>query len=292
MRLPKRPSVSLILATWNGEAYLREQLDSLAVQTVLPMELIVMDDHSSDGTVEILRRFALTSPFPMTMARQLRRVGYERNFADAGRRASGELLLFVDQDDLWHPRKIEVISAHATDLGSGVLVHDFEMFGPDGEAMIPSFFDHLESMGLPRDICVHGCVLAITRACVDQWGWPPTGSGISHDSWFGLLGSATDDRSFLPERLIRHRIHGQNASGWIPKADERMLDLAELLAVEGPSPFDALLELFIGPGNRSWLEPLQTALHDRASPFQEQLAARAIRKLHIVGRWLDRQGSA
>lgn len=281
------PSVSLVLATWNGGGYLRQQLATLSNQTVLPKELVVSDDESSDRTMGILQKFALAAPFPVHIARQPERVGYERNFADAGARATGELIMFVDQDDLWHARKIERFATLATQTTARLLVHDLELFQSEsGETLIPSFFGQLASVGLPKDVCVHGCALAIRRELIDQWGWPPIGSTLSHDCWFGLLASATDDRAFSDRRLIRHRIHGGNTSGWIPQPEDRVPGLAAALAAsDGPYPFDAMLEVFIRSWRRDWLAPLEAALRERASPDQKEAAARAIRKLQVVDQW-------
>jgi glycosyltransferase involved in cell wall biosynthesis len=284
------PSVSLVLATWNGGGYLVQQLTTLARQTVLPKELVVSDDESSDRTMSILEKFARTAPFPVHVSRQPERVGYERNFADAGVRATGDLIMFVDQDDLWHPRKIERFAGFAAQTPARLLVHDLELFQSEsGETLIPSFFGQLASVGLPRDVCVHGCALAIRRGLIEQWGWPPEGSTVSHDCWFGLLASATGDRAFSDNRLIRHRIHHENTSGWIPQPEDRVPELAALLAADEPIPFDGMLEVFIRSWRRDWIAPLQAALRDHALAEQREAAARAIRKLDIVDRWLEAQ---
>jgi hypothetical protein len=63
--------------------------------------------------------------------------------------------------------------------------------------------------------------MAVTRAFVDTWGWPPAESPVSHDFWVALLATAFGQRHNLAESLIDHRLHGGNASGWIPDASSR-----------------------------------------------------------------------
>lgn len=275
------------MATWNGATYLRPQLRSLAKQTLPPAELVVCDDASTDETVPILRRFAEVSSFPVRLFRQGERVGYARNFVNAATHASGELLLFVDQDDVWHPRKVEIVAAASQASGAGVLCHDFEVFESGAGVLLPSFFDHLAAEGLPPEICVKGCATAVRRAFIDQWGWPLGRSGISHDFWLGFLASAVGERAFLPGRLIRHRIHGHNASGWIPTAAGRVPELAAALSAYDPDPTDVMLELVLNPGRQRWIATLQAALRERASAEQTARAERAIGKLGIVDRWLS-----
>jgi glycosyltransferase involved in cell wall biosynthesis len=280
------PKISLVMATWNGAAYLKPQLGSLLVQTQPPFEMIVCDDASEDETTSILSGFIEVAPFPVTVYRRNERIGYARNFSGTLGSTSGEIILFSDQDDLWHPRKIELVAAAMQATGAGVMSHDFTMFQHDGPVLVPSYFDLLAREGMPRDIGVHGCAMAVRRSFIGQWGRPLGRSGISHDFWFGFLASAVGERAFLDKKLIRHRIHGANASGWIPSSDDFMPELAAMLASDGTDPLDAMLEVFLKPGRHHWIAPLQTALRERASPQQAARAQRVIERLEIVERWL------
>ena len=101
-----RPRLSVVMATYDGESYLAEMLDSLAAQDVLPDEMVVRDDASSDGTVRVLEDFATRAPFPVRVIAGDVRLGYARNFVTAAGRATGDLLFFADQDDTWRPEKL------------------------------------------------------------------------------------------------------------------------------------------------------------------------------------------
>ncbi len=81
-------NISIALATYNGERWLREQLDSLARQTLLPCELVISDDQSSDDTLVVIREFAATSPFPVRVVRNDIRRGFADNFMNALRHCS------------------------------------------------------------------------------------------------------------------------------------------------------------------------------------------------------------
>ncbi|MDW8262939.1 MAG: glycosyltransferase family 2 protein [Phycisphaerales bacterium] len=98
--------MSIAMCTYNGADYLRPQLESFLAQSRRPDELVVCDDGSSDQTVEILREFARAAPFPVRIFENRTNIGLHANFAQAFARASGEIVLFSDQDDLWQPQKL------------------------------------------------------------------------------------------------------------------------------------------------------------------------------------------
>jgi glycosyltransferase involved in cell wall biosynthesis len=99
-------SVSVAMATYNGQKFVREQLDSLAAQQHLPSELIITDDASSDKTVAIVQQFRTAAPFPVHLHQHEKRVGYRANFMRAAHHCISEVIAFCDQDDIWSPRKL------------------------------------------------------------------------------------------------------------------------------------------------------------------------------------------
>lgn len=103
--------ISIALTTYNGESFLREQLESFLRQTVLPFELCVGDDGSTDGTLAILSEFAESAPFPVRVTVNQPRLGFGRNFLATAGRCSGDWIAFSDQDDVWLPHKLETCTA-------------------------------------------------------------------------------------------------------------------------------------------------------------------------------------
>lgn len=112
--------ISIVMCTYNGAAYLREQLDSLVAQTLPFHELVVQDDGSTDGTWELLEAFRGAHPERrVRLFRNPVRLGYNRNFLTAVQRAEGDCIACCDQDDIWLPDKLEVL---ARELGRAPLV--------------------------------------------------------------------------------------------------------------------------------------------------------------------------
>jgi glycosyltransferase involved in cell wall biosynthesis len=256
-------SVSIVMATWQGQRFLRAQLDSLRAQTRLADELVVCDDASTDETPQILQRFASGSARRVRALRQGRRVGYTANFMTAAAQATGDLLLFCDQDDVWHPDKIAtVLAAAENDPAAELFGHDIEIIGP-GEAPIPSFFAHLEASGLGPWACIKGHTLAVRRRFLQRWGHPPPGA-FSHDQWVTLLATLSGTRRYLGDRLVTHRFHDRNASRWLPtSADLYGLDDDERRG--GLPPAESLLALCVSRSALPRLDLLRDVLLNRAS---------------------------
>lgn len=100
-------TVSIVMCTYNGEKYLREQLDSIVNQTYPIKELLVQDDCSTDGTCDIVREYAQRYPY-IRLIQNERQLGCNRNFYTAMQKADADFVAFSDQDDIWEPDKIAI----------------------------------------------------------------------------------------------------------------------------------------------------------------------------------------
>ena len=121
-RLPAR--ISAVVASFNGSDHIAEQLDSIAGQTLQPVEIIVSDDGSTDATVERVREFAARSAVPVVIVENQHQLGYPENFLRAALRARGELIAFADQDDVWLPEKLSHAAAAFRDPTVMLWVHE------------------------------------------------------------------------------------------------------------------------------------------------------------------------
>jgi glycosyltransferase involved in cell wall biosynthesis len=121
-----RPTISVAMCTFNGARFVREQLESIARQTLAPAEVVVSDDGSSDGTVDVLRECAATLPFPLRLEINPSRKGFVENFLDTMQRCEGELIALADQDDVWAPDKLAVAANAFRDPAVTACVHEVE----------------------------------------------------------------------------------------------------------------------------------------------------------------------
>lgn len=227
---PSEPAlrVSVLLCTFNAGSYLLPQLQSLAAQARPPDELVVRDDGSSDGTLEVLDRFAGEAPFPVRTIRNEQRLGPYQNFAAAAAVADGDLLMFCDQDDAWHPRKIERQAAVLQADPAAVLVAcDARVCDAD---LVPSDRTFFSRVGLHqamrrrlenqagaafeeflRHPILSGATLCF-RASLREL-LLPIPSRWYHDSWTSLIAAASGPIRFIPEPLQDYRQHEKQQVG-------------------------------------------------------------------------------
>ncbi|WP_456447427.1 glycosyltransferase [Thiolapillus sp.] len=206
--------ISVALATFDGGAYLHEQLDSLASQQCLPDELIVSDDASTDDTREIIRGFAGTAPFKVILLESSHRQGYAENFSRALSRCSGDLVFLCDQDDVWFSEKISTMTAFAAaDEKTLCFMNDALLTDARLNSQGISKWQQIRAAGLPDEAFVMGCCVAVKRPLLELALPLPPAAG-AHDNW--LVGLA--DRLSLTRRheqvLQYYRRHGGNASGF------------------------------------------------------------------------------
>jgi glycosyltransferase involved in cell wall biosynthesis len=201
------------MATYNGESHLRAQLDSFVAQTRPPDEVVISDDGSTDGTVDLVDRWASEAPFDVKVMRD-GHVGCSQNFGRALAATGGDLVFLSDQDDVWMPHKIErVIDAAESAPDVSVFIHDLELVGPNLEHSGQSKLDRLSGLGFPERAHIKGCCTAIRRSALDAA--LPIPVGEAHDAYLHALGG---DRLLTRERLIRYRIHETNTSTWQPNS--------------------------------------------------------------------------
>ena len=126
--LTPQVKVSVVMCTYNGEKYLREQIESILNQTYPVYELIIQDDRSTDRTVEIVREYQQKDSRVKLFVNE-QSLGFNYNFSTAFTRATGEYIASTDQDDIWRTDKIEVLMKHVE--GYSLLFHNSQLFTTD-----------------------------------------------------------------------------------------------------------------------------------------------------------------
>jgi len=219
------PQISVVLCTFNGARYLREQLESIAQQTRLPAELVVCDDQSVDGTISILRDFAAEVPFPVRIFENEQRLGSTRNFDKAIGLADRDLIALCDQDDRWAPNKLEKLSEIlSTDPFAGAIFSDANLIDENSKSIglrlfakhkfsiskRRSFLNNPTSMLLKHDV-VTGSTLMF-RASLRVHCQPITDSWI-HDGWLTWMIALHSKILLTSDALTDYRIHGGQQLG-------------------------------------------------------------------------------
>lgn len=220
---------SVVLCTYNGAQFLNEQLQSLLLQSRLPDEVVIGDDASVDGTLEILQAFVREAGergIDVELSQHPRNVGYVANFDATLRRASGDVVFLCDQDDVWHRDKIaRMAAAFEARPCLGLLHTDARLVDASGQDLSCRLFEALEISRaeieaehggrtfdvLLRRNTVTGATAAIRRdALADAL---PVPSGWVHDEWLALRCSLAWQVDCLEWPSIDYRQHGGNQIG-------------------------------------------------------------------------------
>jgi glycosyltransferase involved in cell wall biosynthesis len=218
---------SIAMATYNGEKYLSEQLRSLAEQTVLPDELVICDDESSDSTARIVELFAATAPFPVRFIRNEQRLGYYENFMKAAGLCTSEYIAFCDQDDVWLSEKLAVAQRYIRDTGCTLFQHGFRLIDAAGNS-IQGQSDHWGLEGFGRWGMTRGMTQVFERSVLS---FAPlraisidhcTGTQVmTHDQWILFINSLMGKVITARDVLVNYRQHGQNAIGYNTNQEPR-----------------------------------------------------------------------
>lgn len=217
--------ISIAMATYNGECFIKEQLESFVWQTRKPNELVVCDDGSTDHTYEILEHFAQRAPFEVRLFRNLKNLGYTKNFERAIDLSKGQIIFLSDQDDVWFPDKIERVSERfMIDSQSLIIINDAEITDGSLNRTGLSIAGQIHSAGLSQDHFITGCCTAF-RAELKSLILPIPDTQFAHDTWIHRLGLVLQRRVLIPEPLQFYRRHGHNTSQWFTNSTKRVTSL-------------------------------------------------------------------
>jgi len=198
------------MATYNGEKYIKEQLDSILCQLSELDEIIISDDGSTDKTIEIIKMYHDPR---IKLYTNTNRKGVVGNFENALSKAHGDFIFLADQDDVWMPNKVDTMLMALENVD--LCVCDCELIDSYGEIIYPSFFrlNHSKK-GFLRNLLKNsylGCCMAFKRDFL-KYILPFPSNIAMHDIWIGLCVELWGESVFLKDKLVKYRRHSNNAS--------------------------------------------------------------------------------
>lgn len=214
-------TLSIALTTYNGECFLREQLDSIIAQTISDWELIICDDCSSDRTWCILEDYA-KSDSRIRIFRNEKNLGYVKNFEKAISLCSGEYIALSDQDDIWNDNHLEKLLESIKDssaaVGNATIINevgvkkDYLLSNGDGYYFDGDNIDKLYTILCYRNP-FFGSISVYKSNDLKTIAIPVPDSVMCHDVWFSAVACCINGLNYDFEPLSKHRIHGKNESG-------------------------------------------------------------------------------
>lgn len=215
------PNVSVALCTCNGEAYIRETLQSISAQTQSPLELVAVDDKSSDNTVLILEEFRNIIDFPMHIHINDTQLGVNGNFEKVIQMCSGDYIFFADQDDIWMPQKIEdTLQVFHTNRCGAIFSNasrideNDQVLRDDLWRSIPGQFTGYRDRvaffkRLIKGNVVTGSTLAIQSGVIKHILPFPKTESFLYDAWIAMICAANPEIGITPlsRKLVHYRVH-------------------------------------------------------------------------------------
>ena len=212
------PAISVILPLHDGLRYLQATVASVARQTLLPAELIVVDDGSTDGGADEL--MGLDLPFPIHVKHQVNG-GQSAARNHGARLAVGELLAFIDQDDLWHPRHLAELVRPFSMAEVGWAYSDFDEIDAFGRTVTIAFLREHGIAHPKRTLraCLEGDLMVLPsaslirrRALEEVGGFDPALRGYEDDDLYVRMFRSGWRMAYVDEPLTRFRVHPTSSS--------------------------------------------------------------------------------
>lgn len=216
--------VDILLATYNGEKYIREQIDSILRQTYKNIHIYISDDCSKDGTPDILREYeARYDNIEVTC--QSENLGSIGNFEYLMTKVKSPYYMLSDQDDVWYENKVEKSLNKLKEENADLVFTDLEVVDENLNTIDKSFYTLMGKMGkINKSInkrnfeylynSVTGCTVISKSSYIEKiLPLPKNSKYVIHDSWIGLIVGLNGKIVFMNEPTIKYRQHGNNQIG-------------------------------------------------------------------------------
>lgn len=220
--------IDILLATYNGEKFLIEQIESILAQTFKDWKLLIRDDGSTDETTQIIAQYCTRYPAKIISISDIdRNLGVTRNFERLMEFSTSSYVMFCDQDDIWLPDKIKIslykLQAMGQQYGSDIplLVYtDLVVCNEEGTLIANSFWKYQGGDPvLPLDYAkalvqnnATGNTMIFNRSLVNN-ALPFSSDAVMHDWWLALTALYLGKINYLSDQTIMYRQHKSNVSG-------------------------------------------------------------------------------
>jgi glycosyltransferase involved in cell wall biosynthesis len=212
--------VSICMATYNGEKYLDEQLNSLVNQTYENIEIIIQDDNSSDNTLAIINKYIKTYNNIILSSNQ-KNLGYQKNFETVIKKSRGEYIAPCDQDDIWELNKIELL---LDNIGEFSLIYSDSMFIDKvgncldkkfSQSISNKFISSTNSLTFLTYNCVSAHAMMFQKELLDKV--LPFPDEFVFDNWISANAASLNGVIFMDKCMVNYRQHDTNALSSIGK---------------------------------------------------------------------------
>lgn len=204
--------ISVAMAVYNGEKYIKDQVDSILKQLRENDELIISYNESNDKTWKILQNYRHNRKVKIYICKEK---GVTSNFSNAIRKSKGDYIFLSDQDDVWEDNKVETVMKAFKKANCDLVLHNAKYTDSKlNDTGLTLFSKRGEKTGVIHTIlknCFQGCCMAFKKD-VKQYIFPIPKSVPMHDQWIGILASTFGKIEIVNDCLIKYRVHETNTS--------------------------------------------------------------------------------
>lgn len=224
----EKGKIAILLATYNGEIYLPELLNSLLAQSFQDFCCFIHDDGSDDETIKIIKYYCERYPQKFVLVEGGSTGGAKSNFMYLLNQVEADMYMFCDQDDIWLPNKIELTYLQMKDQYKTmpvVVYTDLKIVDAELNIIDSSYYhytaknpDRNDLIDLLKSNVTVGCTMMINRILRNKaLELDEIHNIFMHDWWISLIAAATGKLIFLNQPTILYRQHGNNSVGAIKK---------------------------------------------------------------------------
>ncbi|MCW1970775.1 MAG: glycosyltransferase family 2 protein [Anaerolineae bacterium] len=291
--------ISIALCTYNGEAFLAEQLNSILQQTLSPSQVVICDDGSTDSTAQIAQAFAASAPFEVSCRVNVQRLGVTANFNCAIQHCRGDMIALADQDDVWLPHKLATIAdTFAQKPTLGYVFSDAALINGNGQplnrrlwqetgfsAARQYLFQTDPITTLLRRNVVTGATMAFRAPIINALPMPSPTS--IHDFWWAFFASILGHTGYaITTPLMKYRIHAAQKIGLsglnLPEFQRYQREIAAMNDLSR----DVAQAARQFPHQQNKFDHVIHLIHARRDHFQCRMNIRSARGINRLKLWL------
>ena len=215
--------VDILLATYNGEKYLREQIESILNQTYKNIKIIISDDCSKDATKDILKEYEKNEKIKVFYQKQ--NLGYVKNFEFLLKQVESNIYMLSDQDDIWKEEKVEKTVEKLKKENLDLVFGNLQIVDENLNVIHNSYNDFMHLTHKIKKYnkdyrlqylynCITGCTVASKKEWIDKiLPFPTNSEYMIHDYWMGLIIALKGKIGYIETPYILYRQHGDNQVG-------------------------------------------------------------------------------
>lgn len=221
-------TTSIAICTYNGEKFLREQLDSIFAQTIAVDEIVICDDGSDDDTLKILKEYQNRFPEILKIYQNENNLGFSKNFEKAIYFCTKDIIITSDQDDIWKKNKVEeTLNFFNQNPAFEAVFNDLEIVNEHLKSIEPSYLNwknlshdfiskeienrHLFVPLVMQGSFVLGCALAIKKEALQKYNLKDF--EVAHDYFIAQKLTFKNKLGFIPKTLSYYRQHESQVCG-------------------------------------------------------------------------------